>query len=105
MRWRQIGWLLLVAACSDTRPKEARLHLPGPEEVRADLESLPFDSFVERSYTLLLQRSPELVVELHLADHIPIGRTFLDDVSDDFRAETQAIERVLLELIQNIDRS
>src|SRR5882672_7077586 len=89
--------LLLLFACGGTdRPTAQRPQLPNAADVRADLTGLPFDSFVERSFNHLLRRSPELVVELGLQEQLDVGTSFLDDLSDEFVAEGDAIESTIL---------
>ncbi|HLL02462.1 MAG TPA: hypothetical protein VK539_17905, partial [Myxococcaceae bacterium] len=60
--------LLLAAGCGDTAAprEEERPRLPTADEVREELAPLAFDAFVERSFRILLRRSPESVVELGL---------------------------------------
>jgi uncharacterized protein (DUF885 family) len=94
--------VLALVACHGGDP--ARPPLPSPDEVRAQLGGLPFDDFLERSFELLLQRSPMRVVELGLEDTIDVGDAFLDDLSDGFVRETQAVEDVVLELARGHDR-
>jgi uncharacterized protein (DUF885 family) len=72
--------------------------LPTAAEVRDELTGLSFDDFIERSFELLLQRSPMSVVELGLEDEIDVGESFLDDMSDRFAAETQEVEETILEM-------
>ena len=99
--------LLLAAGCRDTAaPRdEERPRLPTADEVREELSPLAFDAFVERSFRILLRRSPESVVELGLERELDVGRTFLDDVSDAFAAETRAQQGVVLELLKGHDRA
>ncbi len=99
--------LLLTAGCGDTAapPDEERPRLPTEDEVREELAPLAFDAFVERSFRLLLRRSPESVVELGLERELDIGRTFLDDVSDAFAAQTRAQQGVVLERLKGHDRA
>jgi uncharacterized protein (DUF885 family) len=40
------------------------------------------------------------VIELHLEDEIEVGKSFVDDISDEFVGETQAIERVILDAVR-----
>ncbi|HLL00998.1 MAG TPA: hypothetical protein VK539_10450, partial [Myxococcaceae bacterium] len=74
-------------------------------EVREELAPLAFDAFVERSFRILLRRSPESVVELGLERELDVGRTFLDDVSDAFVAQTRAQQGVVLQLLKGYDRA
>jgi len=84
-------------------PEPQEQPLPSAADVRAALTGLSFDDFLGRSFEILLQRSPMSVVELGLEDQIDVGRGFLDDLSDDFAGETQAVEETILELARGYE--
>lgn len=103
-------WGAALAACGDDLgpPREApgeRQPLPSAADVEAELAGLPFEAFLERSFELLLQRSPMTVVELGLEGEIDVGDRFLDDLSDEFARETEEVETVVLELARAYDRA
>ena len=78
--------------------------LPTPAEVRAELTGLAFDELLDRSFEILLQRSPMSVVELGLEGEIDVGQGFLDDLSDDFSRESGEVEEIVLELARGFER-
>jgi uncharacterized protein (DUF885 family) len=97
-----------LAACGDDlgpgrEPPAEHQPLPSAAEVEAELAGLPFDAFLERSFELVLQRSPMTVVELGLEDEIDVGDRFLDDLSDEFARESEEVDAVVLELAGGYD--
>src|SRR5688500_1352734 len=101
-----VGMLALASACGpgpNPFEHEQPTDLPNPDEVRGELLGLAFREFLDESFTHLLRRSPESVLELGL--EIEVGKSFLDDVSDGFQAETRVIEGVILEQLRSYDRA
>jgi len=92
-----------LCACGGDEPERERQPLPSADQVRGELEGLPFDGFLERSFEILLQRSPMSVIELGLEDRIDVGRSFLDDMSDEFARESEEVEEAILELARAHD--
>ena len=102
---RAVGLSLVVMACGQDEPEPvpgppepAPQPLPSADEVRGKLTGLSFGGFLDESFRILLQRSPMAVVELGLEDEIDVGRDFLDDLSQEFAQETQAVEETILDL-------
>ncbi len=95
----------LCACGDDSSPQPAPVPQPVPSaaEVRAELLGVPFDRFIERSFEILLQRSPMTVIELGLEEQIDVGERFLDDLSDDFARESEEVEQTILELAREHD--
>jgi len=83
---RGIALVVAALACGDESPPPAPAPEPQPvpsaAEVHAELEGMRFDAFLERSFEILLQRSPMTVIELGLEDRIDVGERFLGDAFD-----------------------
>jgi uncharacterized protein (DUF885 family) len=97
-----VGLSLLVIGCGDDEPQPVPPEpqpqpVPSADEVRDALAGLQFGAFLDESFRFLLQRSPMAVVELGLEDEIDVGRDFLDDLSQAFAEETQAVEQAILD--------
>lgn len=71
----------------------------------APLAGLEFADFLEASYELLILRDPEFVTELGIADALGIGNGRLNDFSLEFTAETQALEKGILDQLRRFDRN
>lgn len=74
------------------------------EEILDDLRGLPFDDFVDESYTQILLRSPESVTSLGLAESFGIRNDRLDNVCYDFVDETYEIKAGILGLLRTYPR-
>ena len=69
------------------------------------LEDLPFAQFLEDSYQTLLVRDPEMLTSLGISADLGLRNDRLNDYSDEFIRETQALEIGLLDLLRRYDRS
>ena len=78
---------------------------PTFEEVERELAGLGFDAFVDSAYRLSLLRYPQLVTDLGLASRFGIRDDRLNDYSPEYLAETQRIERYLLDRLRDFDRA
>ncbi len=93
-------------------PPEIRVVLPPLErqpsppvaEILLRLENLPISEFFDQSFQYLLLRSPETLTELGLSANFGLRDHHLDDLSDAFRRETQALEAGILQMLQTYDR-
>lgn len=100
--------LLIFASCSGESYEEGQappgaLILPSLAEVEADLAPLEFDAFVERSFEHLARRSPETLVSLELEDRYPENAGRLDDLSDAFAVETDAVVGAIRSRLDDFD--
>jgi uncharacterized protein (DUF885 family) len=66
----------------------------------ARLEGLPLDEFFEASFRELLLRDPERVTALGLSGYYGVRDDRLTDISPEYIAATQALERGVLELLR-----
>jgi len=78
---------------------------PGFQMVEAALDGLEFDDFVETSYRLYLLRFPQAITHLGLAEAFGVRNDRLDDYSPEYLAETERIERLMLERLRQFDRA
>ena len=69
----------------------------------ARLEGLPLDEFFEASFRELLLRDPERVTALGLSGYYGVRDDRLTDISPEYIAATQALERGVLELLRTYD--
>ena len=68
------------------------------------LAGLPFDDFLEESYSTLLVRQPQFLTSLGVAAQYGLRNDRLDDLSPGFIGATQDLERGILELLGTYDR-
>ncbi|MCB9651911.1 MAG: DUF885 domain-containing protein [Deltaproteobacteria bacterium] len=103
--------LALLLACSGESPTPS-VEIPGPPgaltlpslaEVQADLAPLSFDDFVERSFLQLTRRSPEALVSWQLEDQLPENAGRLDDLSEGFVVETDAVAEAIRAQLETYD--
>lgn len=83
---------LLLGGCS-TPPSSS----PSPSSI-SDLENLDFDTFVQKSFLRLIQREPEYMITTGRG-----GWGNLNDLSDGFLRETQALEKSVLNQLRQYD--
>lgn len=86
----------------------APLETKGDPEVMAILDSLtnlPLPEFFDESYKQLLLRSPQTLTELGLSASFGQRDDQLNDLSDAFMRDTQALEAGMLEILRWYDRS
>ena len=77
---------------------------PALGEVEEALSGLGFDRFVESSYRLYLLRFPQTVTDLGMAHSLGVRNDLLNDYSEEYVAETEQIERHILEQLHAFDR-
>ena len=78
-----------------------------PTTLNADslgITGLDFDEFLERSYALLAVRDPQGLSSAGVAESYGLRNDLLNDLSDDFIRETQAIENAILDELRRFDR-
>lgn len=69
------------------------------------LEGLGLDEFFEESFKQWVLRRPELVTSLGFAEAYGVRNDQLDDLSDAYLRETQALEKGMLDLLRAYDRA
>ena len=98
----------LSLLASDATPQAAAYEPswspPTYEKVEAELLGLDFDAFVETSYRLYLLRHPQSVTDLGLAGVLGVRNDRLNNYSPEYVAETQRIERFILDRLHAFDR-
>ena len=104
--------LVLLSACGGggggNAPPNNNPPTGGPtpaEQLAADLQGLPLDTFYESSFAALLSRSPETIIWQSLESVYPLASVNLDDISDAYRRETFAMYEVVLDALRGYDRS
>jgi len=108
--------LLLLTSCGSfytEKPLIVRTPLPenaedkstsSIEAILSDLEGLPLQQFFEDSFHQLSLRYPESLVSLGLEDSFGLEEATLDNISDEYVKDTQALESGILELLRGYDR-
>jgi len=89
---------------SDAAAYERTWAPPTVGEVEEALSGLGFDEFVESSYRLYLLRFPQTVTDLGMAHALGVRNDLLNDYSDEYVAETERIERYILERLRAFDQ-
>jgi uncharacterized protein (DUF885 family) len=87
---------LSLGGCS-TPPSSSLSPSVSPSPI-SDLENLDFNTFVEKSFLRLIQREPEYMITTERG-----GWGNLNDLSDRFLRETQALEVSVLNLLRQYD--
>ena len=72
--------------------------------VAEGLQGLDIDAFFEASYTRLVLRCPQCVTALGKSQALGMRDDQLNDMSDAFIRETQALEKAILALLKTYDR-
>jgi uncharacterized protein (DUF885 family) len=75
------------------------------EVITEPLKGLSFDTFLEESFKQLLLRDPEGLTQLGLTQTYGLRNDRLNDLSDAYLRETQALETALLALLRTYDRA
>lgn len=78
--------------------------VPPIDQIVADLPGLSFGEFLDASYALLLMRNPEALTALGVADRFGLRNDQLNDLSDPYLRQTQALESAILDLLRTYDR-
>ena len=95
-----IGLLVLLLPFVYADPSTG---FPEIDAALAGLEGLPLDEFFNASFRELLVRDPERVTALGLSGYYGIRDDRLTDISPEYIAATQALERGVLELLRTYD--
>jgi len=77
---------------------------PSVEQIVAGLQGLEIDAFFEASYRELLLRRPESITALGVSSLYGVRNDRLNDLSDAYLRETQALEVAVLDLLREYDR-
>jgi len=78
---------------------------PSLEEVSAALDGLSFDRFIDVAYEQYLLRFPEVLTHYGMTQQLGVRNDRLNDYSEDYLAETRAIESLIDERLQSYDRA
>jgi uncharacterized protein (DUF885 family) len=78
---------------------------PAVDEVMSALKGLPLEDFFAESYKQLLLRNPEGLTTLGLAESFGLRNDQLNNLSDAFVRETQALQAAMLEALRSYDRA
>jgi uncharacterized protein (DUF885 family) len=78
---------------------------PSVDEAVAALKGLPLDEFFAESYKQLLLRNPEGLTTLGMAEAFGLRNDRLNNLSDAYIRETQALQRAILEQLRTYDRA
>lgn len=98
-----VGALLLqpfLSSCQETSPGAT----PAPE-LLAGLDGLSVDDFFDQSYRRWLERDPENLSCIGLADLYGVNEGNLTDISDAFIRQTQFLESGTLEILRSYPRA
>ena len=68
------------------------------------IEGLAFREFLEQSYSLLAIRDPQALTSARIAESFGLGNNQLNDLSDGFIQETQALETAILQELRKFER-
>jgi uncharacterized protein (DUF885 family) len=85
------------AAPMDVEPSTA-------DEITASLAALPLEQFFEQSFNQLVLRYPETITEEGLDQVFGTSGDQLNNLSDSYVRETQALEKAILEILRSYDR-
>ena len=97
--------LLIGLAPDEQGPALQGPAAPPVQEVINGPEGRSFNEFVDASYEALLRRHPESVTHLGLSAALGVRNDRLNDYSEAYLRETQALELALLGALQTYDRS
>lgn len=73
--------------------------------IAAGLPGLDIDTFFDASYKRLATRYPENITSLGLSEALGVRKDQLNDMSDTYIRETQALEKAILALLKTYDRA
>ena len=94
--------LILVGGCIAQTPEGSTSAV---NSILAHLKGLSIEEFFEQSYKQLLLRNPQKITELGLAEEYGLRNDQLNNISDAYIRETQALEKGILELLRTYDRA
>jgi len=87
-----------------TSPSSTVVEASSGVEITASLEDLPIERFFEESFNQLVLRYPETITEEGLTQVFGTDNDQLNNLSDSYIRETQALEKAILELLRTYDR-
>ncbi len=102
------GSLVFLAACDSTEEDGVLVacapRLVVVQDILAQLEGMPIDTFFEQSYRQILLRSPEAITAEGLSEAFGLRDDLLDDISDEYRRQTEELTAGILALLKTYDR-
>ena len=107
--------ILLLTGCGPSfTEKPVMVRTPPPEftegtsssieSILSNLKGLSLQDFFESSFRQLSLRYPESLVSLGLEDSVGLEGVTLDNISDEYAKDTQALESGILGLLRGYDR-
>jgi len=72
-------------------------------DIEAGLANLSFNEFITQSTNQILLRNPETITEIGIADQLGVPKYLLNDLSAAYLSDTQALESLILKLLQTYD--
>jgi uncharacterized protein (DUF885 family) len=75
------------------------------DEILDGLKGLPLNNFFEESFLQLGLRIPENMVALGIAESVGLDEITLNNISDSYIKNTQALETGILEILRTFDRA
>src|SRR5687768_12591556 len=69
------------------------------------LRGLDFDTFLDTSFTAILLRDPETVIQLGLTETLGVEEISLTNVSDEYIQETYTLYAEILDILREYDRA
>jgi len=87
-----------------TSTSSTAVEVSAVDEIIASLKGLPLEKFFEQSFSQLVRRYPETITEEGLDQVFGTGNDQLNNLSDSYVRETQALEKAILEILRTYDR-
>ena len=87
-----------------TSTSSTAVEVSAVDEIIASLKGLPLEQFFEQSFSQLVRRYPETITEEGLDQVFGTGNDQLNNLSDSYVRETQALEKAILEILRTYDR-
>jgi len=103
--------LLVVSACGGGGKYEIVWYVSAgrrptaSEQLATDLAGLSLTDFYDEAFKALTYRSPETIIWQALTSIYPLDNIGLNDLSDEYRRETYAMYKVVLDLLRTFDTS
>jgi uncharacterized protein (DUF885 family) len=101
-----VGESTATEALPTSTPEVIGEQVPQPsyEEVIQSLEGLPIEDFFNASYIHLLYRDPEYLTESGIGEFLGFRNDRLNNLTDEYVRETQAIQTEILRILHTYDR-
>ncbi|MBU7017701.1 MAG: DUF885 domain-containing protein [Theionarchaea archaeon] len=97
--------LVFAMGCIGQSPESLEQPESPVSIIVSHLQGVPIDEFFDESYKQLLLRYPERLTELGISDWFGLRNDQLNNLSDEYIRETQEVEKAILDLLHEYDRS